>query len=141
MHEVMNCRQIWKPQLLQMNNSRFSATGTVYRHTVLTKYKIRKFNESPKRSSSEPPPRKRNKRSASASDFCFQTHCIFCGKKCFETRDSKNPSRWHSVSRVRTVQQGDKSLKEAILTACKERTDTWAQEVQLRVLGAFRAGN
>ena len=38
MQEVMNCRLIWKPQLLQneMNNSRFSATGTVYRHTVLS---------------------------------------------------------------------------------------------------------
>jgi hypothetical protein len=105
--------------------------------TYCSKYKIRKFTESTKRSSTVHPPRKRTRRSASASDFCFQTQCIFCGKECIETKDPKNPSRWHSVSCIRTVQQGEKSMKEAILTACNERNDTWAQEVELRVHGAF----
>ena len=103
-----------------------------------SKHKIARFLGSLQRSSSEPPPQKRSRRSACDSVFSFQTHCIFCGEKCVEERELKNPSRWRPVSRCRTVDSGpsNKTFKEKILQVCKERNDQWAKDVELRLLGA-----
>ena len=100
--------------------------------TYCSKYKIQKFINSKRRSASEPPPPKKTRRCSSVPEFSFQTQCIFCGKDCIETKDVKNPSHWHSVYRIRTIDQG-----EVILTACNERNDNWAKEVELRVHGAL----
>lgn len=105
-------------------NIRFSVIGTVYRHTVPS--------------------------TKSGSSLNLQTgHHVNLHharepedvpvrqKECIEANDPKNPSRWHSVSCIRTLQQGEKSLKEAILTACNKRKYTWTQELELRVCDAF----
>ncbi len=102
-----------------------------------SKEKINRHLKSKTRSLSEPPPAKRT-RIKESETFSFQTHCIFCGEKCSEFRDPKNPSRWRQVSRCRTIDSGQsgKTLKEAILQRCNERNDKWAHDVELRVLGA-----
>lgn len=105
--------------------------------TYCSKEKIKRFLKSKERSSSAPPPLKRTRRSESTG-FDFKIHCIFCGEQCIESRDSKNPSRWRPVNRCRTLytKPGQKSMKDAILDVCKQRSDTWSQEVELRVRGA-----
>ncbi len=115
-------------------------TITCHRNCVSTycsKLKIQRLLKSRARSSSEPPPAKRTRRKTS-TEFSFQTHCIFCGEECIEEKDPKHPNRWRAVSRCRTVESlNKKSLREAILHACQERNDVWAEEVELRIQGAF----
>lgn len=101
-----------------------------------SKHKIGRALQKQQKSPSEQPPAKRTRRSQSQSEFTFQTHCIFCGEKCAEQKDYRNPGRWRPVSRCRTIGSTDKNFKETILQVCRDRNDQWAKDVELRVLGA-----
>lgn len=62
--------------------------------------------------------------------FNFRRNCFFCGDECID-RDPKNPCRYNPYFLVRSVE-----FKTGTLDVCNKRHDKWAEEVQLRVLGA-----
>ena len=64
--------------------------------TYTSKLMIRRHLKTVSRSSSEPSPSKHT-RFKDPEIFSFQTHCIFCGNTCNETRPKKNPKRWRPV--------------------------------------------
>ena len=101
-----------------------------------SKHKIARFLHKQQQCQCEQPPPKRTRRSETQSEFSFQTHCIFCGGKCTEQKDYRHPGRWRPVSRCRTIGSTNQNFKEAILQACHDRNDQWAEDVKLRVLSA-----
>ena len=58
------------------------------------------------------------------------TACFF-GECCLLDLDPKNPNRWKPTYLIRH------DIKNTILQTCKERSDEWAEEVQLRISGAI----
>ena len=84
----------------------------------------------------EPTPTKRTRHDTDT--FCFQLHCIFCGKTC--TEDKKHPGR-KAIHRVRTAEYGGTlkygSFKEAILAVCDTRDDKQSEDVRIRVNSAM----
>ena len=90
----------------------------------------------PSRVSGEPPPPK--SRRSSQGNFSFLEHCLFCGDVCQMEPDRRNPSRWRNAKLCRTADRGSgkTTFKYAILEVCRERSDKWSEEVQIRLQGA-----
>lgn len=75
------------------------------------------------------------KRRSEVIRFNFLHACMLCGEECKAEKIKRNPSRWRPVHFCRQVKRkGHKPLvKEEILDKCKERNDTWACEVVVRM--------
>lgn len=80
------------------------------------------------------PPAKKLRRSNSSFDFLSQ--CLYCGKKCEISKDTKHPDRWRPAYICRsTVSEHDRTpYNQYVLHKCSEREDGWAEEVRSRVL-------
>lgn len=68
-------------------------------------------------------------RRSQAAEFNWKQCCLFCGKEA--KFDQKHPDRniFHQCETL--------TMKKRILQLCEERGDSWADEVQRRVLDCF----
>ena len=83
-----------------------------------------------------PSPHKRIRHS-NVTTFTFKEHCIYCGECCFVEKDKKNPHRWVPDYLVKEVEERKwMKSEDRILKQCNIRADKWAEEVNLRVIGA-----
>ncbi len=83
-----------------------------------------------KRSGSNESPKKKKKRRSDFGLFHFKQHCLICGEKCLP-KDPRHPHRWRKIMQCQT-----KEMKDTLLQVCKQRNDTLAEEVSLRISGS-----
>ncbi|KAK3890947.1 hypothetical protein Pcinc_005114 [Petrolisthes cinctipes] len=103
-----------------------------YLHPKELKKALKRQHSEEKAITVSEPPRKRR---SEVTRFNYLHDCKFCGVECKVKKDPKNPSRWRSAYVCRQMKKkGHKPLlKEEILEKYKERNDTWACAVMVRV--------
>ena len=91
---------------------------------------------------SNQPPVKRTRKSQE-SEFNFRKHCLYCGDACEIEKDPKNPQKWIPAFLVKEVDKNEVddnenpvTSKNKILRMCSKLSDSWAEDVMIRVHGA-----